>query len=69
VTEAIIHFRTSSDPHYVYAINNLGAAYQRQGKLDEARQQYRRALQINPDYQPAKENLEQLQPKEESEPS
>ena len=66
-----VHFNAAleTDPQYIYAINNLGAAYQRQGKLDEASQQYQRALRINPNYQPAQENLEQLQPKEESEPS
>jgi len=38
-------------------VNNLGVVYQKQGKLKEAVQQYTRALELNPNYQDAKDNL------------
>ncbi len=42
------------------AQNNLGVLYEKQGKIEEAKAQYRQALQIDPDYGNAKENLRRL---------
>jgi hypothetical protein len=46
------HFPNAWPPH-----NNLGNAYSDQGRLAEAAEQYRQALQINPGYPEAHNNL------------
>ena len=44
-------------PDYAEAHNNLGVAFEDQGKLDEAVACYRRALELKPDYAEAHNNL------------
>jgi 4-hydroxybenzoate polyprenyltransferase/Flp pilus assembly protein TadD len=40
--------------------NNIGVCYQRLGIIDSARAFYRRAILLNPEYTPAKKNIENL---------
>jgi tetratricopeptide (TPR) repeat protein len=40
--------------------NNIGVCYQRLGIIDSARVYYRRAILLNPQYTPAKKNIENL---------
>jgi tetratricopeptide (TPR) repeat protein len=51
-------------PHKPRVANNLGYAYQRAGRLDEARQAYRRAIALDPQYGKARINLEALEDSE-----
>jgi len=46
-------FKLASKSHY----NNLGRTYYRMGRLDEAISEYKKALDINPDYAMAHSNL------------
>lgn len=39
-------------------LNNLGAAYAGQGQIDEAKKLWKKALQIDPNLEPAKRNIE-----------
>jgi tetratricopeptide (TPR) repeat protein len=48
-------------PHKPRVANNLGYAYQRAGRPDEARQAYRRAIALDPGYGKALINLEALE--------
>lgn len=52
--------RTSPDKARVH--NNLGYAYARAGRRDEARREYRRALQLDPADFRARRNLARLEP-------
>ena len=58
--EAISRFEKAADldPTYAAAYNNLAIAYEQQGKLDEARKAYEKALKIEPDNQYIKQNYE-----------
>lgn len=42
------------------AYNNLGLIYIRRGEREEARRMWRKALDLDPDYHPARENLRRL---------
>lgn len=48
-------------PKYVDALNNLGGAYFRLGRVAEAKAQYKAVLRINPNYAVARENLRRIQ--------
>ena len=48
------------DPGYANAHYNLGDAYGRQGKLDEAIMEFRLALQYNPKHSAARASLKAL---------
>ena len=56
---AVHYFKRSTelDPNYYQAYNNLGLAYEKQGDLLNARRNYQKAVEINPDFQLAKDNL------------
>ena len=58
--EAISRFERAADldPTYAAAYNNLAIAYEQQGKLDEARKAYEKALKLEPDNQYIKQNYE-----------
>ena len=58
--EAISRFEKAADldPTYAAAYNNLAIAYEQQGKLDEARKAYEKALKLEPDNQYIKQNYE-----------
>ena len=47
-------------PHKPRAFNNLGYAYALAGRNEDAAKAYRQALGLNPDYKPARLNLESL---------
>lgn len=47
----------SSRPQNAAAHNDLGAVLCRQGKFDEAADYFNRAIQIDPDYKEARDNL------------
>lgn len=49
------------DPNYFQAYNNIGLAYEKKGDFNNARKNYQKAIEINPDYQLAKDNLNALQ--------
>jgi tetratricopeptide (TPR) repeat protein len=49
-------------PGSARAFNNLGYAYQLEGRHAEARQAYERALQLDPEHLPARINLLELKP-------
>jgi tetratricopeptide (TPR) repeat protein len=53
--------RGTPDPaardRFVRALNNLGVALGSQGKLDDAIQQFKRALALDPDFAQARHNL------------
>ena len=49
------------DPTYYQAYNNLGLAYEKKGDLEKARINYTKAIEINPEYKLAKENLNRVQ--------
>lgn len=49
-----------ADPANARALNNLGTAYALEGRKAEAREAYRRALELRPDYALARENLRGL---------
>lgn len=48
------------NPHHVEAWNNLGMCFTLQGKVEEGKTCYLRALKINPDFAPALVNLKRL---------
>jgi superkiller protein 3 len=62
VDEAVTAYQQAiqANPKLALAYNNLGAAYERQGKRSQAIDEYRRALQIDPGYADAKRNLSRL---------
>lgn len=51
---------TELDPNYFQAYNNLGLAYETKGDLVNAKKFYQKAVDINPDFQLAKDNLNSL---------
>lgn len=59
---AVVYFKkaTELDPTYFQAFNNLGLAYEELGDINSARKYYGRAVQANPDFQLAKDNLNRL---------
>ena len=61
-TEAEVHFRIaiSKNPTDSMYYTNLGVLYHRWNKLDEAEQMYKRALEIQPQLQSARDNLRKL---------
>lgn len=48
---------TQLDPMYYQAYNNMGFAYEKKGDFKNARKFYQKAVEINPDFQLAKDNL------------
>ncbi len=60
---AIYYFdkATECDPGYFQAYNNLGLAYETKGDIDNAKKAYQRAVEANPNFQLAKDNLNRLQ--------
>ena len=48
---------TQLDPMYYQAYNNMGLAYEKKGDMNNARKFYQKAVEINPDFQLAKDNL------------
>ena len=46
-----------SSPGNAHDYNNLGSAFRRLNKIDEAAAQYQRALEVKPDYAEAHNNL------------
>jgi tetratricopeptide (TPR) repeat protein len=52
---------TFLDPTNYEAYNNLGYAWQKKGDLLNAKKYYQKAIEVNPDYQLAKDNLNDLQ--------
>ena len=58
--EAITRFERAADidPTYAQAWNNLGIAYEHEGKLNDARKAYEKALKLDPDNQYIKQNYE-----------
>lgn len=54
-------FAISQSDNNVWAHNNLGAIDWLQGRMEQARKQFERALAIDPDYVPARENLQAVQ--------
>ena len=63
VDSAIYYFTecTKWDPSNFEAYNNLGLAYEKQGDIYNAKKYYQKAVEIYPDYQLAKDNLNALQ--------
>lgn len=57
-----MHFAAAvaADPSNAPALNNLGVTLERKGNKDEARVQYEKALNINPEFEPARNNLQRL---------
>jgi tetratricopeptide (TPR) repeat protein len=49
-----------NDSLYFYAYNNLGLSHERNGDMIKAKSAYRSAIEINPDFKLAKENLHSL---------
>jgi len=48
---------TQLDSLHLYAYNNLGLALERSGEIEKAKSAYRKAIDINPDFKLAKNNL------------
>lgn len=51
---------TQLDPMYYQAYNNLGLTYEKMGDRVNAKRYYQKAIEINPDFQLAKDNLNAL---------
>ena len=60
--EAVFYYKQAiiSDPRYILSYKNLGFAYVRMEKWDEARKTLQKALSINPEHEDIKTKLEQL---------
>ena len=52
---------TAIDPGYYQAYNNLGLAYETKGDIENAKRSYQKAIEANPEFQLAKDNLNSLQ--------
>jgi Tfp pilus assembly protein PilF len=65
--EALIWFelalKAKRYDHYEFAHFNLGVLFERKGMWFEAVEEYRKAIEINPDYDPAKRAFLALQGK------
>jgi len=59
--ERLVQIEPSAD--YADAQNFLGFIFYRQGRMEDARKHFLRALELNPDYRVAAENLAKLAPK------
>ncbi len=62
--DSSIYFLTKAtdlDPNYYQAYNNLGLAYESKEDIPNAKKYYRKAIEANPDFQLAKDNLNSLQ--------
>lgn len=59
---AIYYFTkaTELDPGYFQAYNNIGLAYEKKGDISNARSYYGKAVEVNPEFQLAKDNLNRL---------
>jgi tetratricopeptide (TPR) repeat protein len=62
IDSAVFYFSraTNFDPEYFQAYNNLGLCYEELGEKEKARTFYQKAVEINPDFQLAKDNLNRL---------
>lgn len=49
------------DPTFYQAYNNLGLTYEKKGDISRAKQFYTKAVEINPEFKLAKDNLNRLQ--------
>ena len=60
---AVDHFKTAItiDPEFVAALNNLGHLHAVRGYLGEAREYYRRSLEIDPNQEEIHEDLSDLE--------
>ncbi|MCL6479165.1 MAG: tetratricopeptide repeat protein [Peptococcaceae bacterium] len=60
--EAIIRLKKvfASDPDNHQAFNLLGVVYEKRGDYNSARRMYRASLALNPEYEPARNNLSRL---------
>jgi len=61
--DSAIHYlilATDRDPMYFQAYNNLGLAYELSGDIPNAKKYYQKAIDANPDFQLAKDNLNSL---------
>lgn len=60
---AIYYYKqcTKWDPTNYEAFNNLGLAWEKKGDRLNAKKYYQKAIEVNPDYQLAKDNLNALQ--------
>ncbi len=56
-----LHLATEYDPNYFQAYNNLGLAYETKGDIENAKKYYGKAIEANPNFQLAKDNLNSLQ--------
>jgi tetratricopeptide (TPR) repeat protein len=63
LASAIFYFTkaTDCDPGYYQAYNNLGLAYETKGDIENAKKYYGKAIDANPEFQLAKDNLNNLQ--------
>jgi len=63
VDDALTHFKiaTELEPGYYQALNNMGYLLFLQGKYYEAKDSFLAALKYNPDWQPAKINLQKVE--------
>jgi tetratricopeptide (TPR) repeat protein len=62
LAEAVIHYKAATriNPSYAEAHFNLGVAYANLGQLQDARTEFQLALKVKPDFQEAKDDLDQL---------
>jgi tetratricopeptide (TPR) repeat protein len=67
IQEAVVEYKEALriNPNCLQAHNNLGIAYARQGQLEEARKEWQRAQELNPDFEDARRNLARLQEEQE----
>lgn len=61
--EALYHYgeAVALDPSSVKALNNLGHTYLRIGMVDAAKDAWQRVLEIDPDFEMARDNLKKLE--------
>lgn len=55
---SLYSYTLKHSPYSARICNNLGAEYERRGDFKKAKELFEQALKINPDYAPAKENLQ-----------
>ena len=62
VDDAVAAYKQAieADPRLAVAYNNLGAAYERQGQKELAKQYYQKAREKDPNFEDAKKNLQRL---------